>query len=186
MADFDAKIVIKLGVKQAKSAMRGMSRDRRRAARRRNTAVSRRNTIGRRMRTLVGGVAGFSAVSRITRTSADTVDPWAETLIPFEAAFQEFVTNTVGFSAAAVKRARADTVQRYAPTVVEMRSMGVASEYFDTALGFISEEEEGRNILRQDPNFRSPSIADLLAQAVPGYVALVRKSIGYILEGMKQ
>ena len=180
MADFDANIIIKLGVKKAKSSLRGLRRSAQQSRRRRNTQSTTRKTIGGRLGTFVGGLAGYGAVSRITRTSGDNVDPWAEALTPFKAAFQQFVDATLGYSTLARKRALAGAVGRFAPSVIAASSMDVAVRHYNETLGFMSEEEEGRNILRQDPNFKTPSIAELLAAAVPGYFVLFWKSLGYV------
>lgn len=186
MADFDATIIIKLGVKQAKSSLRGLRRSTQESRRRRNTHSTTRKSVGSRLGTFVGGLGGYSAVSRITRTGGDNVDPWSESLVPFQAAVQQFLDTQIGFSATARKRARAETVGRYAPSVIEAGSMDVAVRHFNEVLGFMSEEEEGRNILRQDPNLRTPSMGSLLAQVTPGYVDLIWKSVEYVLATLKQ
>lgn len=182
----DIKVDTRLSLddKKAKSQLRELERAKAQTQRGRASASTRKPITGR-LGKVAGAVVGFAAVSRILRAnSGENVDAWAEAMSPANAAVQQAIDETVGYSAIARKRARLETRERFASSVGSTGSTAAAQAHFRRAHVLTSEEEEGRNILRADPRFSGPNFSQLISEAVPGYFVLLWKSIGYMVDAV--
>ena len=171
-------IKLRMGTGQAKQRLRELGRTKERTKK-------KRRPISRHFGAIAGAVGGLSAVSRVTRSHGGDVDPWSAAMRPFNAAFQQFVDETLGFSSIAKRRAREQTANDLAniPTAGKIEQ---ARRNKDAILPFLEAEESGRNILRQDPRFAGPTIPDLIKQAIPGYFRLIGLSVDYMIEELTQ
>lgn len=188
---------IKTDTRQAKRDLRGLERAKRRAERRKHGAAVKAD---RKTRTVQGGgrftrfvgrsagiAAGYSAMSRLTRAGPEGADPWGELMTPASAALRQAVDEQTGWSARAKTAAREETKAEWATTIAHSTTIPASLRQFHrTALSLREGEELGRNILRQDPKFRGPSLGELLAKALPGYLELIWKSFGYALESLEK
>ena len=170
----DTDIKLRMGTGEAKQRLRELGRTKKRTEK-------RRRPISRHFGAVAGVLGGLSAASRVTRSHGGDVDPWAASMRPFNAAFQQFVDETLGFSSIAKRRAREQTATDLAE-VSTSDKIEQARRNNATILPFLEAEESGRNILRQDPRFAGPTIVDLLKQAIPGYFALVGLSVDYMIQ----
>lgn len=183
MAD-EFKISLQAVTGPAKDAFKRLARKKAQTRRSVNKAAAKRRPISQRFAFVAGFVGGLSAVSRITRTSAGNVDPWAEAMTPIMAVAQEITDKAFGFSAKARRRARGDAAERFGTSAHETKSTVAAQEHYARTVRIFEEEETGRNIIRQDPNFIGPGIGQLLAQVIPGYIRLIGKSARYIYDAI--
>ena len=128
-------------------------------------------------------MGGLSAIGRIKRTYSE-VDPWSEVLTPVMASVQQFVDETLGYSARARMQALDQVRSDLAVYAQETGNMGVVKDAYANELKFTKLQEEGLSILRKDPRFAGPTLGDLLAEAFTGYFRLVGDSFDYFWNGI--
>lgn len=193
--DISSTTKIKLDTRQAKRDIRVLGRAKRRSERRKHGAAvksARKSKIvrgGGRFTRFVGksaGIAaGYTAMSRLTRAGPEGADPWGEIMTPVHAALRQALDEQTGGSARAKIAAREETKAAWATSIAHSETIPAALRQFHrTEFSLREGEELGRNILRQDPRFRGPSLEELLAQAIPGYFRLLGKSFDYIYEAL--
>ena len=127
----------------------------------------------------VGTVSGYASIGALTRLHTGQANPWAEAMKPAEAAVQQFIDEGIGYSAIARQRARETTAAKLGLNVgLAPDTLPAAKEFFQTEVKITSQEEEGRNILRQA--LQGPTLDELIAQTIEGAGALIGQSFDYI------
>lgn len=183
--DFDAEIRVDIENRQAKTQERDLMRTKRESQRKESLVV----TAGRRLASplrsrlglIVGGIGGYNAVSRVTKSYSD-VDPWEVALSPYLAAVNQTIDSAFGGSAIGDRRAREATVNAFAELAGNHGVEVAAREFYQASKNIMTEQERGRQILRQDPALQGPDLATLLANAFWGYFKLLGASFDYLLE----
>jgi len=180
--EIKTEVKVDLDTRKAKQQARELSRARVRSKRKQTTVANRRTPISGKLTQLAGGAAAYAGVNRILHGSGAQPSPWDAWKRPVAAVAQRFIDEHVGYSAKARMTSLDRTEKRLAFATGEHGSLAPARAFFGRDNIMQQQVEDGRQVLRADPRFAGVNLIDLLKQSVNGYIALLGKSFGYIME----
>jgi hypothetical protein len=172
----DVRVPVDVDTSKARSSLRQLREDKRRASKRIAGAARRSQRLALRAFAFAG--AG-SAVARFTDTApvGNNVHPVAESLVPLRALWQQTQDLFLGGSVKARKEARAETAAAFNWYVGKTGDVAASADFLDTATRIRQQVESGRNLLRRDPRFIGPDFETASKAALAGNVQLAMKNL---------
>ena len=172
---------IQIDTSKAREKMKGLGRRRAQSSRKGWVSATRHlgnwgNTTIRHMGLGLPAV-GFNAHrSRVAASFAGNADPWAHALTPARAAMQKYIDDWWGVDVRASRQSRKATVAKFGDHFMRHKETAGILAYRASLQEELTVENDGRNVLRMSDELKTPTLAEMLTQAVKGYVTLIKQA----------
>ena len=182
MAREEAKVRVRLDTRQAKSDLRGLTRNAAATAGRVGAGI--RGAVGRGLGAVgLGGGIGVGLAAVRASTSSGLGDVVGEIFGGIGAQLNEFFLGDMDDGARADKAARDETIQAFGLlTQGGTRMPPGAVNYWTQRQSMLLEAEKGRSMFEQDERFRSSNAGDLIDRIMEGISELLVKAVDALVE----
>ena len=145
--DDKVRIPVEVETKEARTKLRQLGNDKKRAGKRITSAARRTSRMATRAFAFTGAA---SVIGKFQNNEpSGNVDVFGEAMAPTWAYATQLADKKLGYSATALKSAREKTKAAFAITVGRNGEMAGATDFYNTVSKMQTDVEAGRNIIRQ-------------------------------------
>tara|TARA_R110002020_G_scaffold55059_4_gene153019 strand:- start:2720 stop:3313 length:594 start_codon:yes stop_codon:yes gene_type:complete len=174
--DDKVRIPVEVETKEARTKLRQLGNDKKRAGKRITSAARRTSRMATRAFAFTGAA---SVIGKFQNNEpSGNVDVFGEAMAPTWAYATQLADKKLGYSATALKSAREKTKAAFAITVGRNGEMAGATDFYNTVSKMQTDVEAGRNIIRQDPRFIGPDLETVTDAALRGNLERFLQNVG--------